>query len=440
VQSIHRIESKNPVFMLDEVDKLGRDFRGDPSSALLEVLDPEQNREFRDHYLDVAFDLSQVFFITTANVLYSVPPALRDRMEIIELSSYTQEEKVKIAQGYLIPRQIKENGLLHDELSFTDAALREIIQGYTSEAGVRGLERQIGKVCRRLAAQIAAKSHDSASGGVQIDAGQVVKWLGKHTRHEEEIAERTQMPGVAIGLAWTEVGGDILFLEATRMDGERGFTLTGQLGDVMRESAQAALSWVRGHAEALGASADFFRKNDIHLHLPAGAIPKDGPSAGITMATALMSLATGRLVKPMLGMTGEITLRGKVLPIGGLKEKVLAAERHGLTHIIVPKRNEADLDDVPTEIRDKVTVHLVETMDEVLEIALLPDGVTVENLDSDAKISDKESVDNQNGHVKSPARKRSPRKPQGEKMAEPIEAPVAPPKSGQRTQRKKKPS
>jgi len=472
VQSIHRIESKNPVFMLDEVDKLGRDFRGDPSSALLEVLDPEQNREFRDHYLDVAFDLSQVFFITTANVLWSVPPALRDRMEIIELSSYTQEEKVKIAQGYLIPRQIKENGLLQDELTFTDAALREIIHGYTSEAGVRGLERQIGKVCRKLAAQIAARGEEKgteidpekSAEGVRIDAGQVVKWLGKHTRHEEEIAERTQIAGVAIGLAWTEVGGDILFLEATRMNGDRGFTLTGQLGDVMRESAQAAMSWVRGHAEALGADPEFFRKNDIHLHLPAGAIPKDGPSAGITMATALMSLATGRLVKPMLGMTGEITLRGKVLPIGGLKEKVLAAERYGLTHIIVPRRNEADLDDVPKEIREKVTVHLVDTMDEVIEIALLPDGDGAEdsettensnrvgNLDSSGKISDKVDVDNQNGHVKTPTRKRTPRKPQGEKVTEPvtktvtetvvepIEAPDAPPAPGKRTGRKKKSS
>jgi ATP-dependent Lon protease len=368
IQSLHRIESKNPVFMLDEVDKLGRDFRGDPSSALLEVLDPEQNREFRDHYLDVAFDLSQVFFITTANVYDTIPPALRDRMEIIDLSSYTEHEKVKIAQGYLIPRQIKENGLRQNEVEFTEAALREIVQGYTREAGVRSLERHVGKICRKVAARIAA----GETGAIVVDAGDVKTWLGKHEIHAEEIAERTQIPGVAIGLAWTETGGDILFLEATRMPGDKGFMLTGQLGDVMKESAQAALSFVRNRALQLGLDADFFRKSDIHLHIPAGAIPKDGPSAGITMATALTSLLTGRLVKPNLGMTGEITLRGKVLPIGGIKEKVLAAARLGLTTVILPRRNEADLDDVPREIRDTMNFILVDTMDEVLEHALLP--------------------------------------------------------------------
>ena len=366
IQSLHRVESKNPVFMLDEVDKLGRDFRGDPSSALLEVLDPEQNREFRDHYLDVAFDLSQVFFITTANVLDTIPPALRDRMEIIELSSYTEEEKVRIAQGYLMPRQIKENGLRSDEVHFTDAALREIIQGYTREAGVRSLERHIGKICRKIAARVAAGDHSQ----VVVDAGTVTMWLGKHEVHAEEIAERTQIPGVSIGLAWTATGGDIMFFEATRMPGSKGFTLTGQLGDVMKESAQAALSYVRNRAGQLGFDPDFFSKSDIHLHIPAGAIPKDGPSAGITMATALTSLLTGRLVKPNLGMTGEITLRGKVLPIGGIKEKILAAARFGLTTVIVPRRNEADLEDVPEEIRKGMEFILVDTMDEVLTHAL----------------------------------------------------------------------
>ncbi len=370
IQSLHRIESKNPVFMLDEVDKLGRDFRGDPSSALLEVLDPEQNREFRDHYLDVAFDLSQVFFITTANVLDTVPPALRDRMEIIELSSYTEVEKVRIAQEYLIPRQVKENGLRPGEVIFTDAALREIIAGYTREAGVRSLERHIGKICRKVAARVAAQGSSS----VTVDGGSVTTWLGKHEIHDEELTERTEIPGVAIGLAWTATGGDIMFFEATRMPGDKGFTLTGQLGDVMKESAQAALSFVRNRAQQLGfapdAFAELFRKSDIHLHIPAGAIPKDGPSAGITMATALAGLLTGRSVKPNLGMTGEITLRGKVLPIGGIKEKVLAAARFGLTTVILPRRNEADLEDVPEEIRKGMTFILVDTMDEVLEHAL----------------------------------------------------------------------
>jgi ATP-dependent Lon protease len=370
IQSLHRIESKNPVFMLDEVDKLGRDFRGDPSSALLEVLDPEQNREFRDHYLDVAFDLSQVFFITTANVLDTIPHALRDRMEIIELSSYTEIEKVRIAQGYLIPRQVKENGLRPGEVEFTEAALREIIAGYTREAGVRSLERHIGKICRKIAARVAAGTPDS----VIVDAGSVTTWLGKHEIHDEEVSERTEMPGVAIGLAWTATGGDIMFFEATRMPGDKGFTLTGQLGDVMKESAQAALSFVRNRATTLGFDADefadYFRKSDIHLHIPAGAIPKDGPSAGITMATALASLLTGRPVKPNLGMTGEITLRGKVLPIGGIKEKILAADRFGLNTVILPRRNEADLEDVPEEIRKRMRFILVDTMDEVLANAL----------------------------------------------------------------------
>jgi len=381
IQSLRRIESKNPVFMLDEVDKLGRDFRGDPSHALLEVLDPEQNREFRDHYLDVAFDLSQVMFITTANVLDTIPGPLRDRMEIIELSSYTEDEKVQIAQQYLIPRQIKENGLLDIEAQFTEAAIREVIQGYTREAGVRNLERQLGKVCRKIAAQVAAaepcvqEQQDSDEKPDEItansiDKAEVMRFLGKREIHEEEIVERVEMPGVAVGLAWTATGGDIMFFEATKSPGDKGFTLTGQLGDVMKESAQAALSYVRSRATALGIDPEVFRKSDIHLHIPAGAIPKDGPSAGITMATALASLLTGKSLRPKTGMTGEITLRGKVLPIGGVKEKVLAAARFGLETIILPKRNEADLDDLPEALREKMTFVLVDTVDEVWQVAI----------------------------------------------------------------------
>ena len=369
IQSLRRVETRNPVFMLDEVDKLGRDFRGDPSSALLEVLDPEQNREFRDHYLDVPFDLSQTMFITTANVLDTIPPPLRDRMEIIDLSSYTDAEKIKIAQGYLIPRQIKENGLRSEEVKFTEAALHEVIQGYTREAGVRNLERSIGKICRKLAARVAA---GRASEQTIIDLADVVVYLGKREVYSEEIVERTEMAGVAIGLAWTATGGDIMFFEATKVPGEKGFTLTGQLGDVMKESAQAALSYVRNRAASLGIDPDFFKRSDIHLHIPAGAIPKDGPSAGITMATALASLLTGRPLRPYLGMTGEITLRGKVLPIGGIKEKVLAAARFGLKTIILPKRNEADLDDVPEAVRKEMKFILVDTVDEVLAAALEP--------------------------------------------------------------------
>jgi ATP-dependent Lon protease len=367
IQSLRRIESKNPVFMLDEVDKLGSDFRGDPSSALLEVLDPEQNREFRDHYLDVPFDLSQVIFITTANVLDTIPSPLRDRMEIIQLSSYTEDEKVKIAQGYLVPRQIKENGLLEGEITFTPEALYTIVQGYTREAGVRSLEREIGKICRKLAAKVAAGNAPSETAIAPED---IATYLGKRKFHSEEIAERTEIPGVSIGLAWTETGGDVLFFEATRVPGEKGFTVTGQLGDVMKESAQAALSYVRNRAESLGIDPNFFKHSDIHLHIPAGSIPKDGPSAGITIATALASLLTRRAVRPNVGMTGEITLRGKVLPIGGIKEKVLAAARFGLDTVILPKRNEADLEDVPETVRDKMTFVLVDTVDEVLGAAL----------------------------------------------------------------------
>ena len=368
IQSLRRIESRNPVFMLDEVDKLGRDFRGDPSSALLEVLDPEQNREFRDHYLDVPFDLSQVLFITTANVLDTIPPALRDRMEIIQLSSYTEDEKVNIAKGYLVPRQVKENGLRPSEVKFGDDALREVIQGYTREAGVRNLERQIGKVCRKIAAGVAA---GDIKRGRTIKRKDVPTYLGKRRFFDEEIEERLENPGVAIGLVWTEAGGDITFFEATRVPGAKGYTLTGQLGEVMKESAQAALSYVRNRAESLGIDPEFFNRSDLHLHIPEGAIPKDGPSAGITMATALASLLTNRPVRPKLGMTGEITLRGKVLPIGGIKEKVLAAARYGLDTVILPRRNESDLEELPETVRKQMKFVLVDTVDQVLVAALL---------------------------------------------------------------------
>ncbi len=369
IQSIRRAESRNPVFMLDEVDKLGRDFRGDPSSALLEVLDPEQNAEFRDHYLDVPFDLSQVFFITTANGLDTIPQPLLDRMEIIQLSSYTQEEKVKIAQGYLVPRQIKENGLRPGEVVFEEDALRRMVGEYTREAGVRALERQIGTVCRKVATKVAERTNDATT--TTITAENVTEYLGR-PRFLPEVADRVDLPGVATGLAWTPVGGDVLFLEATRMPGSKGFTLTGQLGDVMKESAQAALSWVRNKAKAYGIEEDFFAKSDIHLHIPSGATPKDGPSAGVTMATALVSLLTGRSVRKEVGMTGEITLRGQVLPIGGLKEKVLAANRFGLTTVILPKRNEGDLEDVPEAVRSKMNFILAERVEDVVDAALTP--------------------------------------------------------------------
>jgi ATP-dependent Lon protease len=365
LQSLRRIESKNPIFMLDEVDKLGMDFRGDPASALLEVLDPEQNCEFRDHYLDVPFDLSQVMFICTANMLEPIPSPLRDRMEIITLSGYTENEKLHIATGYLIPRQIKENGLRPDEIEFTQAALLQITRDYTREAGVRNMEREIGKACRRVATRIAEGSTDK----VKIDAGDVEEFLGK-PRYYAEMAERTTIPGVAIGLVVTPAGGDITFIEATRMPGGKGFVMTGQLGDVMRESGQAALSYVRSKSRDLGVAEDFFDKADIHMHVPAGAVPKDGPSAGVTMATALASLLTKRLVRDDVAMTGEITLRGQVLPIGGIKEKVLAAHRVGLKMVILPKRNEKDLDDVPQEVRDSMQFVLADSVEQVFEAAL----------------------------------------------------------------------
>jgi ATP-dependent Lon protease len=369
LQAIRRAESRNPVFMLDEVDKLTFDFHGDPASALLEVLDPEQNAEFRDHYLEVAFDLSQVMFITTANLLEPIPSPLRDRMEIIQLSSYTESEKIEIARGYLLPRQLKENGLLGDEISFTPEALRAIIRGYTREAGVRNLEREIGAICRKVVTRIA----EGKTGRLEIMSELVREFLGRRRFFgNEEIEERTSIPGVATALAYTPTGGDILFIEATRMPGNKGFQLTGSLGDVMQESARAALSYVRSRAKELHLDPDFFEQSDIHLHVPAGAQPKDGPSAGVTMATALVSLISGTPVCPDVGMTGEITLRGQVLPIGGVKEKVLAAHRSGLKKVVLPKRNEGDLEDVSDEVKKDIEFIFVDTIDDVLKATLEP--------------------------------------------------------------------
>jgi ATP-dependent Lon protease len=369
LQAIRRVESRNPVFMLDEVDKLTFDFHGDPASALLEVLDPEQNSEFRDHYLEVAYDLSQVMFITTANLLEPIPAPLRDRMEVIFLSGYTEGEKIAIAEGYLIPRQIRENGLRKAEIQFTQEGLQSIIRSYTREAGVRNLERQIGSVCRKVVTNIAEDKTDK----VEVTPDVVRQLLGRPLYFgNEEVEARTSIPGVATGLAYTPVGGDVLFIEATRMPGGKGFQVTGSLGNVMQESSKAALSYVRSRAEQLGLEQSFFDKSDFHLHIPGGAQPKDGPSAGVTMATALVSLISGRLVRPDVGMTGEITLRGQVLPVGGIKEKVLAAHRSGLRIVILPKRNQADLEDLPEEVRESIDFVFVDRVDQVLEAALEP--------------------------------------------------------------------
>ena len=368
LQSLRRIESRNPVFMLDEIDKLTFDFHGDPASALLEVLDPEQNSEFRDNYLEVAYDLSQVFFITTANTLETIPGPLRDRMEIIYLSGYTENEKVAIAKGYLIPRQIRENGLRDDEVAFTADALQKIIREYTREAGVRNLERKIGAVCRKVGTRIAEGKLKKA----KITPDLVEEYLDHPIfQSTEELSQRMSIPGVVPGLAWTPYGGDVLFVEATSMPGSKGFQVTGSVGNVMNESARAALSYVRSRAKQLSIDAEFFNRSDFHLHIPAGAQPKDGPSAGVTMATAIVSLVSGRKVKPQVGMTGEITLRGQVLPIGGVKEKVLAAHRNGLRTVIIPKRNEQDIDDVPDEIKKAMKFVFVESMDDVLNAALV---------------------------------------------------------------------
>jgi ATP-dependent Lon protease len=370
IQSLRRAGANDPVFMLDEVDKLGRDFRGDPASALLEVLDPEQNVSFRDNYLDAPFDLSRVLFITTANVLDPVPDALRDRMETITLEGYTEQEKVIIAFRYLIPRQTAENGVdPKEDIEFTDDAVRFLVRRYTREAGVRNLEREIGTICRKQARRIAEGTREKAV----ITPELVEKHLGSpRFRTDTEVAERTRRPGVAVGLAWTPVGGDVLFIEAGRMPGgNKGLIMTGQLGPVMQESVQAALTWVRSCAPKYGIDPDVFKTSDIHIHVPAGAIPKDGPSAGITMATALLSMLLDRSVRPQLAMTGEITLTGQVLPVGGIKEKVLAAKRSGVTEVILPFENEVNVrEDLKTEQVGDMKMHFVKSMDEVSEIAL----------------------------------------------------------------------
>ena len=365
IQGLRRAGSNNPVFMLDEIDKVGSDFRGDPSSALLEVLDPEQNFSFSDHYLDVPFDLSKVMFITTANILDTIPPPLRDRMEVLQLVGYTEDEKIKIANRYLIPRQRREHGLKADQIHFTKGAVRNIISGYTREAGLRNLEREIASVCRGVASKIATGDIDSVS----VKVSNVSKYLGP-VRFTYESKTRIQTPGVAMGLAWTQTGGELLFIEATAMKGNKGLTLTGQLGDVMKESATAALSFIRANAKKLKISEDFFASNDIHIHIPAGAIPKDGPSAGVTMLSALVSLLTGKTIKKDLAMTGEITLRGQVLPVGGIKEKVLAAHRAGIKTIIMPAWNKKDLDDIPKKVQKDITFHFAEKMLDVLKLAL----------------------------------------------------------------------
>ena len=370
MQGIRRAETNDPVFMLDEIDKVGRDFRGDPGSALLEALDPEQNFSFRDNYLDVPFDLSKVLFITTANQLDPVAEPLRDRMEIIELQGYTEEEKVHIAFQYLIPRQIEENGITKDQIEFPEETIGFIIRHYTREAGVRSLERTIGTICRKQARRIAEGKTDKLV--VTPELVQHTDMLGGiKIRTEGEIAERTKRTGVAVGLAWTPTGGDILFIEANKMKGKGGFTMTGQLGQVMQESMQAALTWVRSNAKELGIDEEFFASHDIHIHVPAGAIPKDGPSAGVTMATALVSLLTDRRVRPLTAMTGEITLSGNVLPIGGIKEKTLAAKRAGVKDIILPEDNRQNVqEDLTPEQLQGLTMHYVKSIPELLEIAL----------------------------------------------------------------------
>jgi len=365
IQGIRKTSSNNPVFMLDEVDKIGIDFRGDPASALLEVLDPEQNFTFSDHYLGVEFDLSKVMFITTANILDTIPPALRDRMEVLDLPGYTWEEKLKIAKEFLVPRQLKEHGLTNANLIFQDDAIKKIIGEYTREAGLRNLEREIATVCRRVAKEVAKGVTELVS----VTPEMIHKFLGPF-KFFSELAERTSEPGVATGLAWTQAGGDIIFVEATKMPGKKTLSLTGHLGDVMKESAEAALSYVRSKSKELGITDDFYEKNDIHIHVPAGAIPKDGPSAGITMFTALVSALTDRPVRNDVAMTGEITLSGLTLPVGGIKEKVLAAHRVGIKSIILPKRNEKDLEEIPKGIREMMDFHFVERMDEVIDIAL----------------------------------------------------------------------
>jgi ATP-dependent Lon protease len=376
IQGLRRVESKNPVFILDEIDKLGSDFRGDPSSALLEVLDPEQNNSFRDHYLDVPFDLSEVLFITTANVLDTIPAPLRDRMEVLEIAGYTEEEKLWIARDHLVARQITNHGLSTGLVTFDDDALRAIIRGYTREAGVRNLEREIGAICRKIARRRA----EGNTAAVIVTRAVVEDFLGAPRHLDEEMKDRTRDPGVAIGLAWTPVGGEVLFVECSRMAGSSQLTLTGQLGDVMKESARIALSWFRANASRFGVDPQFYKDSEIHLHVPAGAIPKDGPSAGVTMVTALASALSGRPVRADLAMTGEITLSGRVLPVGGIKEKVLAARRAGLHTVILPRQNAKHVnEDLTEELRRGLTVYYVDEMDEVLKLALQATPVTRQN-------------------------------------------------------------
>jgi ATP-dependent Lon protease len=377
---VEEVGTMNPVIMLDEIDKIGNDWRGDPSSALLEVLDPAQNHTFRDHFLEVDLDLSDVLFIPTANVVDTIPAPLLDRMEIVQLDGYTVQEKVFIARDHLLRRQLARNGLDPAEVQLTDEALLAIIEGYTREAGVRGLERQIGKLLRKAASRADA---GQLTVPVAIGSGDVRQYLGR-SRFTSEVTERTATPGIATGLAVTGIGGDVLFIEAARMDGDDGLTLTGQLGDVMKESARIALSYVRSHAPELGIDPAGFKNQHFHVHVPAGAVPKDGPSAGVTMVTALASLLTGQPVRGGVGMTGEVTLQGKVLPIGGVKQKLLAAHRAGLTDVIVPKRNEPDLDDVPESVRAEVHIHPVSTIAEVLSLALPADVVSEERLQAAA--------------------------------------------------------
>jgi ATP-dependent Lon protease len=369
IQGIRKAGSRNPVFMLDEIDKLSASFHGDPSAALLEVLDPAQNATFQDHYLGLPFDLSRVLFIATANVLDTIPGPLRDRMEILELPGYIEEDKLAIAKGYLVPRQIAENGLKDGEIHFTDDAIREIIRSYTREAGVRQLERELGAVCRSVATRVAEGLKET----ITIDAASIPTYLGPQ-KFINEIALRTSLPGVATGLAWTPVGGDILFVEATKMPGDGKLILTGQLGDVMKESAQAALSLVKSRGSMLGIDAPLFRQNDVHIHIPAGAIPKDGPSAGVTLFVALVSLLTGRRISKDVAMTGEISLRGLVLPVGGIKEKVLAAKRAGISSVLLPELNGKDLEEIPAPARDGIRFEFLRTVDDALRLALESDG------------------------------------------------------------------
>jgi ATP-dependent Lon protease len=366
IQGLRTAGTRNPVFLLDEIDKVGADGRGDPSSALLEVLDPEQNAEFSDHYLEVPFDLSQVLFIATANVMDTVPPALRDRMEVIELPGYTLEEKVEIARGFLIPRQVERNGIGEIGFELSDAALRKVIESYTREAGVRNLEREIGALCRKVARRVA---EGELEGKALIDEADVSELLGP-IKAEPDLAEDDAVPGVAIGLAWTPTGGDILFIEATAMEGRGELKLTGSMGDVMRESVEAARSWLRNHAKELGLDSERFDRLDLHVHVPQGAVPKDGPSAGVGMVTSLVSLLTGRSTVARVAMTGEITLRGKVLPVGGIKEKVLAAKRAGIARVVLPERNRRDVEEIDAQLLEGLELRFVGTISEALALTL----------------------------------------------------------------------